>query len=141
MNIEDIVNEKLEWLLNQGGQYNRTGKHLIALTGALADDTMPEHVARQMEIVTRQVMLWDILDSLINSLDILHRYCLKPDKRKEDQDRVDIQVIEEASLMAQIEATRKDLVSCEPVNHAELIAWVVGRARDKKLISTGRNRR
>jgi hypothetical protein len=137
MSIEETINDQLDSLLNYSGQYHRTGKQIITLAGALLDGPMPEPIARQMSSLTRQVMLWDLLDLLRSSLDTSHRFPMTNIHLRETTDRQG----EEVSLLAQIEATRKEIVACEPVNHAELIAWVIGLARGKKLIGSGRGRR
>ena len=66
--MDDLLAEQLEWLLSCNLQGNRLAHHLLVIAGCLADTTLPEHISRQMAALSRQVMLQEMFDSLINSV-------------------------------------------------------------------------
>lgn len=72
--MDDLLAEQLEWLLSCNLQGNRLAHHLLVITGCLADTTLPEHISRQMAALSRQVMLQEMFDSLINSVNRFPKY-------------------------------------------------------------------
>lgn len=136
--MDDLLSDQLEWFFSCNLQGNRLAHHLLIITGCLADSTLPEHISRQMATLSRQVMLQEMFDTLVNSFNGFAKTPLRsttdtvaPDARSN---------IELSGLIAQIEDARQQLLNCETVNFAELIAWISGQAKERKLLSKGRRR-
>lgn len=129
--MEHLLADQLEYLLSCNLQGKRFARHLLVLAGALADAPMPENINRQMVTLSRQVLLQETLDSLIETLNQIFRKTLPT--------RIEVQVVQEtscperAALIAQIEDTRHQLLQAEPLNYAELIAWIVTQAKLRKI--------
>lgn len=136
--MENLLIDQLEWLLSCNLQGKRLTHHLLILSGALADEPIPEHINQQMITLSRQALLQETLDSLIATFNQLVRMpiTIKP----EMQQFPDTDGPERTALLAQIEDTRQQLLSCEAINYAELISWIVARAKQRKLWNKGRGR-
>lgn len=116
--MDDEISGQIEWLLSQNGNTGRLARQLVTLVGFLADGSLPEPISTQMASLSRQMLLKDIFDALISSLDIMTRHVIKlpADRSGESSTLMDI-----SALVAQVEAARLDLARCESVNYAELI--------------------
>ena len=136
--MDDLLAEQLEWLLSCNLQGNRLAHHLLVITGCLADATLPEHISRQMAALSRQVMLQDMFDSLINSVNQFSKIPVRP--RAENTSTDTYSNIMVTGLIDQIQDARQQLLQCDAVNHAELIAWIITQAKEKKLLGRGRRR-
>ncbi len=136
--MDDLLSDQLEWLLSCNLQGNRLAHHLLIISGCLADSVLPEHISRQMASLSRQVMLQEIFDSLINSFNLFSKTL--PRSKAEAGTPEITNNSELTGLIDQIQDARQQLMLCDPVNHAELIAWIAGQARDKKLWGKGRRR-
>ena len=127
--LDSIIRDQLEWLFSGHATGKRFHQQLLAVAGYVAEETIPEAIAKQLMSLSRQVVLMDILDSLLTPLNLV--------ARANPSESTGSQVV---SLVAQIEDMRKDIQACEPVNTAEVLAWVLGRARTMKLLGRGERR-
>lgn len=136
--MNDLLADQIEWLLTNTSNSNRLGKQLITLVGFLADETLPEHISQQVAALSRLVVRQDMFDALVNSLNGLSRGGLlaRPDKSVSENGSSDF-----AHLVAQIEAARLDVSAIESVNYSELIAWVIFRGRQLKILKAHGGRR
>lgn len=134
--MDDLLTDQLEWLLSCNLKGNRLAQHLLILTGCLADTSLPEPISRQMAALSRQVMLQEIFDSLINAFNLFSKTL--PKSRVDAVASDSAGIAELSGLLVQIEDARQQLLRCEPINQAELIAWIVGQAKGRKLWSKGR---
>lgn len=135
--MDDMITDQLEWLVSCNLQGNRLARHLLILSGCLAGEGLPENISRQMAALSRQVLLQDVFDALVSSLNQLGGAAPgRLDRLGSDNFRgADL-----ATLLAQIEDARQQLSACETVNLAELVAWIVAQARDRKLWRRTRSR-
>jgi hypothetical protein len=138
--MDDMIAEQLEWLVAQNGNSGRMGRQIISLAGLLAEDAIPESIALQLRALSRLVLLHEIFDSLVNTLNNLSQYGMRL-SHANDSGGSSAQALEVAPLLTQIESARMELSKCEPVGHAELIAWIMSRARQRKLLNERRSRR
>lgn len=129
--MEHLLADQLEYLLSCNLQGKRFARHLLILSGALADAPIPENINRQMITLSRQVLLQETLDSLIDTLNQLFRKTIAP--KADAQPVPESECAERAALIAQIEDTRIQLLQSEPLNYAELIAWIVAQAKLRKI--------
>lgn len=129
--MESILTDQLEWLLSGNMEGTRFKRQIVLLAGCLADDDLPEEINRQITNLCRRIGHEEVFESLLGPLNIFLR-----NAKGNDAPALDLN-----SLMAQIESTRQALIDCEPVNQALLITWILGRARDKKLLAKVRGSR
>lgn len=131
--MDELITDQLEWLLTANAGTLRMGRSIITLAGFLSDGVIPEHIDRQLADLSRQVMLQEVLDSLIQSLNVIFKtygLTLQPPKEGDCGDTPEF-----GKLLDQIEATRLDIAGQPTVNYSTLIAWLVQQARDGKLFS------
>lgn len=136
--MDHLLIDQLESLLASNLNSKRIPGQLLILVGSLAGDDMPERISRQMTTLSRIVLLQDLFEALAQPLNNLSR---NTQLFKIDKDEALHGACDMTGLLAQIEDARRQLAECEPVNYAELIAWVVGKAKENKLWSNGRSRR
>ena len=122
--MDSILADQLEWLISGNMEGLRFKRQLLLLVGCLADGPMPEEVASNSDKLTRRIALEEIFSALIDSLNI----CLRQTKDGEAC-RTDI-----STLVAQVESSRQGLDQCEPANVALIMTWLLGRARERKLL-------
>lgn len=136
--MDDLLTDQLEWLFSCNLQGNRLAHHLLVITGCLADSALPEHISRQMAVLSRQVKLQEMFDTLVNSF---NQFAKMPHRIKTEAIGSDGYGSNElAGLIAQIEDTRQQLLQSDSVNYAELVAWISTKAKERKLWSKGRRR-
>lgn len=136
--MDDLLTDQLEWLFSCNLQGNRLAHHLLVITGCLADSALPEHISRQMAVLSRQVKLQEMFDTLVNSF---NQFAKMPHRIKTEAIGFDGYGSNElAGLIAQIEDTRQQLLQCDSVNYAELVAWISTKAKERKLWNKGRRR-
>lgn len=135
--MDEMLSDQIEWLISCNLQGNRLARHLLILSGCLADDVMPEKISRQMSALSRQVLLQEGFDALVAVLNQFSR--IIPGK-PENNPINNIRNIDLTALLAQIEDARQQLAACEPVNYAEIIAWITAQARARKLWRRSRTR-
>ena len=139
--MDELLTDQLEWLLSCNLQGNRLAHHLLVISGCLAGTVLPEHISRQMAVLSRQVMLQEMFDSLINSFNQLAKVPLRTRPEKAEIGTPDTSANPDlAGLIDQIQDARQQLLQCDPVNFAELIAWIAGQAREQKLWGKARRR-
>jgi hypothetical protein len=136
--MDDLLTDQLEWLFSCNLQGNRLAHHLLIISGCLADTALPEHISRQMAALSRQVTLQEMFDTLVNALNQFSK--IPPRAKTEGASLEVLSHPELAGLIAQIQDARQQLVQCDPVNYAEVIAWIAGQAREKKLWNKTRRR-
>lgn len=136
--MNDLIVEQLEWLISGNLPSNRLARHLLTLTGTLADAPLPDHINLQMITLSRLAMLQEMLDKLMYTLDQLLRQ--KHKVQVADQTIQETINADSAALIAQIDDTRQKMLQCDPVNYAELTAWIVALAKQRKLWASGRRR-
>lgn len=136
--MDDLLTDQLEWLLSCNLQGNRLARHLLIISGCLADTTLPEHISRQMAALSRQVMLQEIFETLVNSLNQFAK--TQPRTNEEAQSHDAYLNAGATGLIDQIQDARQQLLQCDPVNYAELIAWIASQARERKLWNKVRRR-
>lgn len=136
--MDDMLIEQLEWLLSSNMQGNRFARHLLLMTGCFASENLPENINQQMVVLSRQVMLQDVFDTLVASLNQFSKstsYVKIENTPPDAMANVDL-----TALFAQIEDARQQLSNCAPVNYAEIVAWVVAQAKKCKLWNKVRRR-
>lgn len=123
--MESILTDQLEWLLSGNMEGTRFKRQIVLLAGCLADEDLPDEINRQITNLCRRIGHEEVFESLLGPLNMFLR-----NAKGNEAPALDLN-----SLMAQIESTRQALIDCEPVNQALLITWILGRARDKKLLA------
>lgn len=131
--MDELITDQIEWLLTANSGTLRMGRSIMTLAGFLSDGSLPEQIDRQLADLSRQVMLQELLDSLIQSLNTIFRTYGVVSQPPKEGDRIDTP--EFGKLLDQIEATRQDLAAHSTVNYSALISWLVKQARDRKLLS------
>jgi hypothetical protein len=136
--MDDLITDQLEWLFSCNLQGNRLAHHLLVISGYLAGAGLPENISRQMATLSRQVMLQDMFATLVKSLDQLSK---NPLRTRTEATLPEVNTNPEfAGLVAQIQDARQQLLQCETVNYAELIAWITVQAKEQKLWNKSRRR-
>jgi hypothetical protein len=135
--MDDLLLDQIEWLLAQSSSSARYERQIISLVGFLADEQIPESITQQVRALSKQVTLRDIFDTLVASLNSFapNRSHVRAEIKREET------MMDLSPLIAQIEAARVDLSTCEPVCHAELIAWIMAKAKQRKIFQERRGRR
>lgn len=129
--MDSILKDQIEWLISGNMEGLRFKRQLLLLAGCLADGTIPDNIEQELSRLTKQIAGEEVFHSL---LDTLNAY-LRQNKDK-DQAALDI-----SGLIAQVEATREELKHCEPANPALILAWLLGKARERKLLGKSRRLR
>lgn len=136
--MDELLSEQIEWVVSCNTTGNRLAHHLLVIVGCLADNELPEHINHQMLSLSRQVKLQGVFDTLVNSFD---QYAKSTSSREHgfqvSSDRVGIDV---NGLMQQIDESRQQLMQSDTVNYGELIAWICGKARERKIWNKGKRR-
>lgn len=137
--MNEILSEQIEGLLGSYGSTQTLGRNLIGLIGFLSDPPPPENVAAQLERLSRLLLLQEMFDKLIQALNHATRSTGRqsPDGEK----RECVPSIEISRILDQIEAVRGEISALDPINYAVLIAWLVTRAREQKILKGGHARR
>ena len=136
--MDELLADQLEWLLSCNLQGNRLAHHLLIISGCLANTVLPEHISKQMAALSRQVMLQELFDTLVHSFDSYSKS--QPRTKPEATSSEPSNAVELTGLIDQIQDARLQLMQCEPVNYAELIAWIANQAKEKKLWGKARRR-
>ncbi len=129
--MDSILADQLEWLLSGNMDGIRFKRQLVLLAGCLADQNIPSEIEKQLANLSRRIALEEVFGALLEPVNAY----LRGNKEKEAP------TFDLSSLMAQIEATRLALNDCDPVNQAVLLSWLLGRAKDRKLLSKIRSSR
>lgn len=103
---------------------------------------IPEHIRDKLAVLSRQVLLQDVFDTLVGSLNHLTKstanFNFEPSARGNLVSPSPSPALEH--LIAQIEQARLVLSSCEVANQSEIIGWVVGQAKEQKLWGCSKRR-
>ncbi len=130
--MDEMLTEQLEWLLSSHLQGTRLARCLLVLTGCLADDNLPDNIKQQMAALSRQAILQEVFDTLVASLNQFSKFAFQSAEKQASN--TDIRARGDlCALIAQVEQARIALSSCEAVNYSEIVAWVVGQAKARKL--------
>lgn len=124
--------EQLEGLLSDTSHSRRLARRLVVLAGCLAGDPMPEDMRHQLTLLSRLMVLQDMLDPLTESLS---RLAYKTGYASQEPTQSRDASPEFTAILGQIEEVRRQMTEIEPVNFAEIIAWIVSLAREQKLWS------
>jgi hypothetical protein len=122
--LDSIIRDQLEWLFSGHATSKRFHQQLLAVAGYVAEETIPDAIAKQLMSLSRQVVLLDMLDSMLTPLNLI--------ARANPSESTASQIV---TLVAQIEETRRGIQACDPVNTAEVLGWILKRAREMKLIA------
>lgn len=122
--LESLMTDQLEWILSGQSTGKRFLQQLVVVAGYLATDPVPENIAHQLAAASKQITLLEVFDALLTPLNLLAR--VGPSEHSSTQ---------VVSLIGQINEARVALQESESINHAEVISWLVLRAREKKLIA------
>ncbi|HYS87713.1 MAG TPA: hypothetical protein VEN78_22330 [Bradyrhizobium sp.] len=130
--MDELIADQIEWLLANNSNTNRLGRQLVMLVGFLADGSLPDEIERHTASLSRLIVHQDIFEALVGALNMLSRQAplARSDKAAADS----VQSAEPARLLDQIEAARRDIAACDPVNYAQLIAWIVAQAKARKIL-------
>ena len=139
--MDEFIVDHVERILSGTLQGNRVAKSLPVLCGCLGGPVIPEHIRDKLAVLSRQVLLQDVFDTLVGSLNHLTKstanFNFEPSARGNLVSPSPSPALEH--LIAQIEQARLVLSSCEVANQSEIIGWVVGQAKEQKL--WGRSKR
>lgn len=128
--MDAILANQLEWLLSGNMEGTRYKRQLIHLCGCLADNNLPDEIDRQLALLSKRISLEEVFKALLDPLDAYLRNQKDPFK-----------AFDLSGLLGQIEATRLALSECEPVNQAQLINWLISRAKERNLLRKMRGNR
>jgi hypothetical protein len=76
--MEELILDQLEWLLAQNSGGSRYDRQIITLVGFLSNENMPENIAQQMRALSRQSMLRDIFDALVETMNTFAQNRMRP---------------------------------------------------------------
>lgn len=122
--MDAILVDQLEWLLSGNMEGKRFKRQIVLLAGCLADGVIPEEIERQIANLCKRIGLEEVFAALLEPLNAYLR-------NSKDHEKAALDL---SGLIAQVEATREALNECEPVNQAAIIAWLLARAKEKKLL-------
>jgi hypothetical protein len=131
--------DQLEFLFSGNLQGNRLARSLPVLCGCLAGGALPDPIREKLAVLSRQVLLQDVFDTLVNALNQFTKTTpsFHPDPaHREPHGGTAVGM---APLIEQIEQARRELSNCEVANQSEIIAWIVAQAKEQKL--WGRSKR
>ncbi len=129
--MDSILTDQLEWLISGNMEGLRFKRQLLLLAGCLADSALPDNIEDELGRLTRRIACEEVFHSLLDSLNAYLRQI-------KDKDQVNLDI---SSLIAQVEATREELKQCEPANTALIVTWLLGKAKERKLLGKIRRQR
>ncbi len=133
--MDERIAEQVESLLGTHVSTRSMGRNLVTLSGFLADQGIPEETSAQLERLSRLLVLQEIFDSLVQTLGSNARYLRAPRMNADAQDQQSI-TSDFANLLEKVDHLRQDIMALEPINYSVLIAWVVTRAREQKILKS-----
>ena len=133
--MDTILTDQLEWLISGNMEGLRFKRQLVLLAGCLADSdgAMPAPVDAEIMRLIRRTAEEEVFHALLDSLNT----CLRQVKDK-DKEHSNLDI---TSLIAQVEAAREELKQCEPANTALIVGWILGKAKERKLLGKARGMR
>lgn len=130
--MDELISDQIEWLLGNYGTSNRLGRQLVTLVGFLGGGDVPENISRQSAALSKLIVYQDLFDSLIQALNMMSKQPVSPRPDAKTGETVASQ--EPIRLLEQIEAVRRDIAACDNVNYSELISWIIGQAKEQKIV-------
>lgn len=124
--MDTILTDQLEWLISGNMEGIRFKRQMVLLVGCLADGPLPDVIEKQLLMLSQRIALEEVFASLLEPLNIF----LRNAKNGEIHQALDL-----SGLLVQIDSTRQALNACEAGNPAILISWILGRARERKLLN------
>lgn len=139
--MDEMLTEQMEWLLSGNLQGTRLARCLLVLVGCLAQDGMPDNIKNQTASLTKQLNLFEVFDALIASLNNFSKSkVVLTSTEKQVSSLEGCTGSELSSMINQVEQTRIALAECDAVNYSEIVAWVMGQAKARKLWVKSRRR-
>lgn len=130
-NVDSILADQLEWLISGNMEGLRFKRQLVLLAGCLADGAMPAEIEVQLSKLSQRIAAEEVFVALLEPVNTYLR-------QNKDKEACNLDI---TGLIAQVEASRLELKQCEPTNLALIVTWLLGRARDRKLLSKLRGSR
>ena len=137
--MDEMLTEQLEWLMSGNLQGARLARCLLVLVGCLAEDNLPDDVKQQMATLSKQLKLQEVFDTVVASLNQYGKAAFSFGEKQATNSDVNAGG-ELCALITQVEQARISLSDCDVVNYAEVVAWVVGQAKARKLWVKSRRR-
>ncbi len=122
--MDRLFKEMLESLLQESGNSKRLGKRIINLAGFLSPTEIPDPIRNQLNSLSRLLIQQDAFDALLEPVNLMARAGLTQAANPEIA----------VPLLSSLEAVRKEISALDEINYAELIAWLVEQAQQRKLI-------
>jgi hypothetical protein len=122
--MDRLIKENLEALLQDSSHSKRLGRRIINLAGFLSSDDPPSAIREQLNHLSRLLIQQDAFDALLEPVSLMARAGLTH--------LIDVHAIQ--SMINSLEESRKAISETEDINYAELIAWLVKQARERKII-------
>jgi hypothetical protein len=129
--MDSILTDQLEWLISGNMEGLRFKRQILLLAGCLADGPIPPHIEQEINKLCKRIALEEVFTALLEPINAFLR-----NAKSKEAPPLDL-----SGLLAQVEATRQALNDCEAVNQPSLITWILGQAREKKLLSKLRSSR
>jgi len=129
--LDSILTDQLEWLISGNMEGLRFKRQLVLLAGCLADGAMPAEIGAEVSKLSQRIACEEVFNALLEPLNIYLRQT-----KENEACNLDI-----TGLIAQVEASRLELTQCESANLALIVNWLLGRARDRKLLGKLRGSR
>jgi hypothetical protein len=122
--MDQLIKEHLEALLQENSSSKRLGRRIISLAGFLGPRETPDGIRKQLSYLSRLLVRQDAFDAMLDPVMALVR----------SSQTANIEPQAALVLLNSLEEARKGLVSDEEVNYSELIGWLVGIARSRKIL-------
>ncbi|MEL0169660.1 MAG: hypothetical protein VW877_16180 [Pseudomonadaceae bacterium] len=123
--MERLIKENLEALLQDAAGSKRLGRKIINLAGFLGPTEPPAKIQTQLNKLSRLLILQDGFDALLEPITSVSRsgslQCL-----------VTAELL--SPLTASLEAARQAMMAVGEINYAELIAWLVFLAQERRIL-------
>lgn len=121
--MDAILKDQIEWLISGNMEGLRFKRQLLLLAGCLADGTLTDNVEKEISRLTKRIACEEVFNALLDALNTYFR------QNNKEQAPLDI-----SGLVAQVEASREELKQCEPANTVLIVAWLLGKAKEQKLL-------
>ena len=122
--MDRLIKEYLESVLQETSSTKRLGRRIINLAGFLSPPETPEHLKVQLSGLSRLLIRQDAFDALLEPVTLMSRAGLTH--------TLDAHAFR--LILASLEEARKESATVDDINHAELIAWLVSQAQERKII-------
>lgn len=122
------IKENLESLLEEVHGTKRLGRRIVNLAGYLGSDGIPDQISSQLAALSKLLVQQDAFEALLQPMTINARAQHAPIQ--------DNSIL--IAVMSGLEEARKQLCAHEQINYSELIAWLVSKAEERKILKTKR---